>query len=281
MKLKCSLPALTLTMAFMAGLAPQVTWAEEEAAMGKIGDGKREWSVIKEGVFPGRTLEDAAGFLTLDAPNRAEDAAVVPISVHMATPSSPQKAVKNLWLLVDQNPSPVAAVFHFYEGSGSADIETRIRMEQYSDVRAVAETVDGHFYMASHFVKGAGACSAPPGKDLEAALKNVGRMKIRLDNGPVRRNQANGVEVMVSHPNVSGLAMDQVTHLYVPAYYVRQVQVSYADRPVMTAEVDFSISENPVFHLYYLPHEDGELKAEVLDTHDRHFVQRLGVVLSQ
>jgi sulfur-oxidizing protein SoxY len=278
MKLKFCLPVLTLTMAFMA---PQLTWAEEEVVMGKIGDGKREWSVVKEGVFPGQTLEDAAGFLTLDAPNRAEDAAVVPIAVRVADPSSPGKAVKTLWLLVDQNPSPVAAVFHFHEGSGRADVETRIRMEQYSQVRAVAETMDGHFYMASHFVKGAGACSAPPGKDQEAALKNVGRMKMRLDNGPIRANQANGVEVMVSHPNNSGLAMDQVTHLYVPPYYVRQVQVSYAGRPVMTAEVDFSISENPVFHLYFLPHEDGELKAEILDTHNRYFVQRLGVVLSQ
>lgn len=278
MKLKFALPVLTLSLAI--SVMPQWLWADEPVTMGKIGDGKRPWSTIKEGVFPGQTLEDAGDRLTLDVPARAEDAAVVPVTIRVAAPTSPEKAIKNLWLLVDQNPSPVAAVFHFHEASGRADMETRIRMEQYSEVRAVAETQDGHFLMTSHFVKGAGACSTPPGKDQEAALRNVGRMKVRLDNGPVMRNQPNGVEVMVSHPNNSGLAMDQVTHLYVPPYYVRQVQVSYADKPVMTAEVDFSISENPAFHLYFLPHEDGELKAEVLDTHDRHFVQRLGVVLS-
>jgi sulfur-oxidizing protein SoxY len=261
------------------GLLGQVALAADDP-MGKIGDGKREWSTIRQGIFGAQVLEEAGSWLGLDVPVRAEDAAVVPVTIRVAEPASPEKAVKTLWLLVDQNPSPVAAVFHLTADSGRADVETRIRLEQYSEVRAVAETMDGHYYMVSHYVKGAGGCSAPAGKDQEAALRNVGRMKLRLDNGPIRRNQPNGVEVMVSHPNHSGLAMDQVTHLYVPPYYVRQVLVTYAGRPVMSAEVDFSISENPVFHFYFRPHEDGELKAEILDTHDRRFTQSLGVVLS-
>jgi sulfur-oxidizing protein SoxY len=144
-------------------------------------------------------------------------------------------------------------------------------------VRAVAETSDGHLYMVTHFVKASGGCSAPAGKDLEAAMANVGRMKLRLDGGVAKLNTPSGVQLMVSHPNLSGMAMDQVTRLYVPAYFVRQVQVTYAGAPVMTADVDFSISENPTFHFYFTPHQSGELVAEVVDTKDQRYRQGLSV----
>ena len=74
---------------------------------------------------------------------------------------------------------------------------------------------------------------------------------------------------MVQHPNSSGLARDQMTQLYIPAYYVRTIEVTYAGRPIMSAEVDFSISENPNFRFYFLAREAGELKAVVVDTKDR------------
>ena len=73
-------------------------------------------------------------------------------------------------------------------------------------------------------------------------------------------------QLMVSHPNHSGLAMDQITRLYTPAYFVRSVKVSYAGKPVFTAEVDFSISENPYFRFYFVPNAPGEPKAEATDT---------------
>ena len=82
---------------------------------------------------------------------------------------------------------------------------------------------------------------------------------------------------MIIHPNHSGLVMDQMTHLYVPAYFVRTINVSYAGRPVLSAEVDFSISENPNFRFYFVPREEGELKAEVVDTKDLKFEYLLAV----
>ncbi len=58
---------------------------------------------------------------------------------------------------------------------------------------------------------------------------------------------------MISHPNDSGLAMDQVTRAYANPHFVRQVSVRYAGKPVMDADVDFSISENPNFRFYFMP----------------------------
>ena len=71
--------------------------------------------------------------------------------------------------------------------------------------------------------------------------------------------------------------MDQLTRLYVPAYFVRTINVTYAGKPVLSAEVDFSISENPNFRFYFVPREEGELKAEVVDTKDLKFEYLLTV----
>jgi sulfur-oxidizing protein SoxY len=107
-------------------------------------------------------------------------------------------------------------------------------------------------------------------------MSKLGKIKMRLDN-EVKYNQPNLVQLMVNHPNNSGLAMDQVTRLFVPAHYVRRVNVTYADKPIMSADVDFSISENPNFRFYFVPKDKGVLKAEVEDSTDKKFNSTLEI----
>ncbi len=229
------------------------------------------WHKVREAQFGGRNFEPSAeAVVSLQAPNRAEDAAVVPILIHAVRPQDPQRWVRKIYLVIDKNPSPLGAVFTLTPDSGRADIETRIRIEDYTWVRAIAETNDGKLYMAMKYVKAAGGCSAPAGKDLEAAMARLGRMKFRTD-GEVQLNQPNLAELMISHPNISGLAMDQLTRLYAPPRFVRTVQVSYAGKPVMSADVDFTISENPNFRFYFVPRGDGQLRADVVDSSDATF----------
>ena len=53
-----------------------------------------------------------------------------------------------------------------------------MRINEYTNVRAIAETSDGELYMASRFVKAAGGCSAPALKDHEQAMARLGQMKL-------------------------------------------------------------------------------------------------------
>jgi sulfur-oxidizing protein SoxY len=229
------------------------------------------WHRIRDSQFAGRSFEPSAeSVVSLEAPNRAEDSAVVPILIHAVKPQDEQHWVRKIYLVIDKNPSPMGAVFTLTPDSGRADIETRIRIEDYSWVRAIAETNDGRLYMAMKYVKASGGCSAPAGKDMEAALARLGRMKFRTE-GEVQLNQPNQAELMISHPNVSGLAMDQITRLYAPPRFVRTIQVQYAGKPVMSADVDFTISENPNFRFYFVPRGEGELKAEVVDSSNATF----------
>ena len=235
------------------------------------------WDKLRATLFAERPINtDAAPVLALDAPVRADDAAIVPISIRTPGPRSDRRFVRKIYLVIDGNPSPVAAIFTFAPDSGRADLETRVRIEQYTPIRAIAEMDDGELFMVARFIKASGGCSAPAGKDAAAALANVGKMRLRLDQGATL-GEPNLVQLMISHPNTSGLAMDQLTRLYAPPYFVRRVEVSYGGQPVMSADVDFSISENPNFRFYFVPRAAGELSARVVDTKDTVYSARLAV----
>lgn len=257
---------LLLTAALAVGFAAAARAADDDI-----------WTRIRTGLFADRPIaEQADQFIQLTVPVRAEDAATVPIGIHTLQQPDSKVFVEKVYLVIDKNPSPLGAVFTFTPDSGRADIETRVRIEEYTTVRAIAELSDGRLYMTSRFVKASGGCSAPAGKDQEAALARLGRMKLRVE-GPVAYGQPNLAQLMISHPNNSGLAMDQLTRLYVPARFVRRIDVTYGGKRVMTAEVDFTISENPNFRFYFVPHGDGELKAEVQDSNDVRFESSVAV----
>lgn len=229
------------------------------------------WQKVRASLFEGRRIEPAGpDTLVLEAPSRAVDAAVVPIAIRSRLPQTTERHVSRIWLLIDENPSPVAAIFQFVPESGRVEIETRVRVDAYSFVRAVAETNDGRLLMATRFVKASGGCSAPAGTDPKAALATLGQMRFRIEPGTGGRDPV-PVQLQINHPNHSGLAMDQATRQFTPAHFVRRVDVSHAGRTVFSADVDFSISENPTFRFWFVP-LGGDLRAAVVDSHDLRFV---------
>ena len=235
------------------------------------------WKKLQRSLFENRPVaSDARGIIELVMPVRAEDAAVVPVAIRTKLIQRPERYVRRIYLIVDKNPSPLAAMFELTPESGRADLETRIRIEEYTHVRAVAELSDGTLFADARFVKASGGCSAPAGKDPAAAAARVGRMRLAVD-GNVSYNQPALAQLMIGHPNDSGLVMDQLTRHYTPAYFVRSIKVTYAGKPILTAEVDFSISENPNFRFYFVPVGDGELKAEAVDTKELRFETTLAV----
>lgn len=235
------------------------------------------WSKLQGTLFRDRSIQPGAEqFVELVTPVRAEDAAVVPIAIKTKLEQSPQRYIKKLYLIIDKNPAPVAATFHLTPETGRADIETRVRIEEYTDVRVVLEMNDDSLYTTSKFVKASGGCSAPAGKDAAAAAANIGKMKLTLEEDP-QLNKPALAQLMIRHPNSSGLAMDQVTRMYAPPHFVRRVEVSYNGKPIMNADTDISISENPNFRFYIVPKEEGNLAVEVTDSNDMVFKTSLVV----
>jgi sulfur-oxidizing protein SoxY len=233
------------------------------------------WQKVQASLFDKRTLMPApAGLVTLEAPVRAVDAAVVPVALRTRVPVGANYTISKLYLVIDSNPSPISGIFTFSADSGRADIETRVRIDGYSWVRAIAETSDGKLYMTHRFVKASGGCSAPPGSDPAAALATMGQMKLRVE-GDVNGKEPLLAQLAIQHPNHTGLAMDQYTREFTPAHYVRKIDVTYTGKPVLSADLDFSASENPNFRFYFLPQGgkgEADLRATVVDSKDMRFV---------
>lgn len=228
------------------------------------------WQQLKKTVFEQRPINATHNnTIRLDMASRADDASIVPIVLRTVTPQKPDRYVKKMWLVIDNNPSPIGVVFNLTPESGRADIETRVRVENSTFVRAVAEMNDGALFMDVKTIAAAGGCTVPGGTDDASA--NMGKMKFKLDD-EVEFNKPNLAKLMVSHPNFSGLSKEDKR-----VQYVRHVVVSYAGREIMSADIDFTISKNPTFNFYFLPTEKGELKAEIVDTNDLKFETSLAI----
>lgn len=229
------------------------------------------WQKVRASVFQDRVITTAPpGLLELQAPARAVDAAVVPISIRTEAAQTPTRFVSRLYLVIDANPSPISAIFGLTPESGRVDIETRVRVDDYSHVRVIAEMNDGQLFATTRFVKASGGCSAPAGSDAQAALASMGKMRVRVE-GDLNGREPVRAELLINHPNHSGLAMDPYTRQFTAAHFVRKVDVSVAGKSVFSADVDFSVSENPNFRFYFLPKGPGPLKITASDSQNREF----------
>lgn len=226
------------------------------------------WNGFKDDIFGARPIERAdPGALQVMAPKRAQDAGLVPVDIKFDPGASNDKIVA-ITLVVDVNPSPLAAVFKIGEGAGVSKISLRLRVNDYSIVRAIAETAAGRLLMAETYVKATGGCSAPAVRNPQEAKATMGVMKLR-QFPPEAGAAANGkreLQLMIRHPNHSGFQMDQLTRYYIPPHFINAVKVSQGGEAILGMEGGISISEDPNFRFDYHIRSASPLKAEAVDT---------------
>jgi len=227
---------------------------------------------LKAQFFGDRPIVQSDEVVELEAPVRAEDGAVVPIRIHAKFPQTADRYIKTISLIIDKNPAPLAGKFQFTPQSGRADLALRIRVNEYSPVRVIAETNDGKLFMDTHFVKASGGCSAPVGTDLDAAMKRLGKIRFKTKN-ITSLDEPVATQLAVSHPNITGMQKDQVSLLYIPPHFVTQVDVKFEGEPIFSAETTISVSENPNFRFYFVPQKEGTLTAEITDSKGMKFTQ--------
>jgi len=269
------LSGLILGLGLVVPLAPAPVHAEVTA------EDRELWQSIREDVFGADTkLIEADDRIAMDAPYRALDAAIVPITITIPAEIAPD--VAKLTLIVDKNPAPVVAQFSFgpAAGLGERRITTRIRIDMYSNVRAVLETKSGDHFITTKYVKAAGGCSAPALKDMDAAIANIGKMKVKFpETGNATSKLTREAQIMVRHPNYSGMQLNQVTGYYIPAKYVEYIEVRKGDEIVFTMTGGISLSEDPNIRFTYAAGEPAPLTVKARDTDGRTFsmtAERIG-----
>jgi sulfur-oxidizing protein SoxY len=255
-----------LRLACAAGLAAVVVGLGLAAARAE--EHVDPWPDIARDAFNSRPMADGTGLLAIEMPYRAEDAAIVPVTVRATLTAGDPRRVKAFTIVVDANPSPVAATFTLGANSGITSIATRVRIDSYTNVHAVAELSDGKLYVVKTYVKASGGCSAPTAKNADEATANLGQMRFRqfASSVEVPGNRTREAQIMIRHPNNSGLQMDQVTRLYVPAFFVHQLKVWQDDQLMLSMDGGISISEDPNLRFAYRSNGGKSFRAEATDT---------------
>jgi sulfur-oxidizing protein SoxY len=230
------------------------------------------WNALREAVFGKRPVAEGTAVIQMEVPTRALDAALMPLSLTLNGGNS----IKGVYLFIDNNPSPLAGHFVFGPAADPSALKMRVRINEYTLIHAVAETRDGKLFGTQKFVKAAGGCSAPAGADETEALKEMGRMKLRLlgEFAPGKPMQA---LLQIRHPNFNGMQMNQVTRMYTPARFIRTLDVSFAGTQVLHAESDISMSSDPAITFGFVPRAPGTLEVKAVDSSDAHFSQRFEV----
>src|ERR1700716_1581205 len=226
------------------------------------------WPGLVQDIFSNRAMNDGAGVIAIEMPYRAEDAAIVPVRLRAMLPPADTRRVLAITLVIDQNPAPMAARFELGQDASVSEISTRVRVNNYTDVHAVAELSDGKLYMTKTYVKASGGCSAPAAKNADEAKNKLGQLRFRQfakpSEGPA--SGAREAQIMIGHPNNSGLQMDQFTQLYIPPFFVNELRVWQDDSLVLAMEGGISISEDPNIRFTYVPNGAKRVHVEARDT---------------
>jgi sulfur-oxidizing protein SoxY len=226
------------------------------------------WPGLVQDIFSNRPMNDGSDVIAIEMPYRAEDAAIVPVTLRTKLSPGDGRRVRSITLVIDRNPAPMAAKFELGPDANVSEISTRVRVNNYTDVHAVAELSDGQLYVSKTYVKASGGCSAPAAKNAEEARNRLGQMRyrqfVRADEAPA--NQIREAQIMIGHPNNSGLQMDQLTQLYIPAFFINDLRLWQGDSLVLAMEGGISISEDPNLRFTYVSNGAKRLRAEAKDT---------------
>ena len=253
---------------WLIGLAAAISFGALPSSMAAETDDL--WPDLARDVFKGRPLANGEGLIAIEMPARAEDAAIVPVTLRATLPPGDARVLKAFTLVIDENPAPVAATFKV--GSGATMISTRVRVNSYTNVHAVAELSDGRLYVVKTYVRASGGCSAPMAKNAEEAKTSIGQMRFRQFVNPA--GSAGGplqAQIMIRHPNNSGLQRDPLSLLYIPLLIVRDLHVWQGDELVLEMDGGISISEDPNIRFSYRPNGATTFRAEAIDTDGRVF----------
>ena len=228
------------------------------------------WDGLKGDVFGATPILDGTGIVTLKAPRRPEDQRKVPIAVEAALTDG--RTIRSLTVIVDENPSPVAARFRIGGERRQVSIAAKFRLNSETDVRAVVEANDGALYMVEQHVRFAGgqaSCSAPPQGDPREIAETMGQMTL---THPEQQTKAAASQIRprarldVRHPNHTGMVLDQLTLLYIPLKIVERIEVRQGEDTVLDMEGSMTVSQDPSIDFDYEVNGAEEMKVRLQDS---------------
>ena len=219
------------------------------------------WEYLQRQFYPDRSIGLLdENYMSLEAPANTPDPAATPLTLRFGDAALGH--IRQVRVIIDNNPSPVAATFDLAPGARVAEIGLRVRVDRFTSVRAIAETTDGTLEMRSTWVNASGGCSAPPSAATAGTLG-----EIRFRPSP----DAKSMLISIRHPNNSGFQIDPRSGEPIPSHYVSHLRFSTDGHTLLEADTGISLSENPTLRLASDQPLPAPLTLEVVDSRDAHF----------
>lgn len=129
---------------------PHVASAADEKKSG--GPNEMSFETAVAAITGGKALV-ASAKVKMEAPEIAENGAVVPVKITVDSPMSAKDHVKAIHLLASKNGNVRCANIYLTPANGEAFFGTRVKLGGTQDVVAIAEMSDGTFLTAKQNVK--------------------------------------------------------------------------------------------------------------------------------
>lgn len=172
------------------------------------------------------------------APANAEDSMNVPVTVAIEGLAD----VRRVLVVADLN--PILRVLEFEPLDAVPRLSFRIKLQQGSPVRALAQTADGVWHVGGVWVDaGGGGCTAP---SVGSSKANWADTLGEVDARWWQREGRQRLKFRIMHPMDTGLAPG------IPAFYIEQLVLRDANgRDWARLRTFEPLSENPLFSLEF------------------------------
>lgn len=170
----------------------------------------------------------------VSGPKVAEDSMNVPVGVRIEG----LDGVTRVIVIADLN--PIVKVLEFQPRGALPALHFRMKLQQGSPIRAMAQTADGVWHVGGIWIDAAGGgCTAPSvGRSAANWTQTLGQVQARIWPG----EQQSRIKLNIMHPMDTGLAPG------IPAFYIERLSLrDSSGHEWMTLDTFEPVSENPVF----------------------------------
>ncbi len=202
------------------------------AAMGDDPLQSPQWTDIRER-YLGAAKVVFDPLVVVSGPKVAEDSMNVPVGVKIGLAD-----VRRVLVVADLN--PIVKVLEFSAKGALPSLHFRMKLQQGSPVRAMAQTGDGVWHVGGIWIDASGGgCTAPSvGRSAAGWTETLGQVQSRVWQNETQSR----VKLNIMHPMDTGLAPG------IPAFYIERLSLQdAAGREWMTLDTFEPVSENPVF----------------------------------
>ena len=245
-----------ISTAILGLVAGALLFAAPGANAGADAQTSGAWHALRATYYGDKEIGEVdEKLMSLVAPGATPDPTATPVTIRFGAPAAGN--VKQVRVIIDHNPSPVAATMQLEQGVPIDEIELRLRIDRETSVRAIAELADGTLEMRSAWIHASGGCSAPPSAAGPGVLGDI-RLRASADQ--------KSLQMSIRHPNSSGFQIDPISGDPIPPHYVFHIRVRAGDNTLIDADTGISLAQNPTIRITSAQELSAPLTVEASDT---------------